>query len=97
MRAVSWYLRPLPKFTVPIIIKFKWIEPNARRDRDNVCGGGAKVILDAMKHMGIIKNDSRRWVMDTQHDTTCIDKNNPRVELEIAEVLGGLVKNTKAV
>lgn len=88
MTSVAWDLQRfhVPKFTKPVIIKFKWIEPNARRDRDNVAGGGAKVILDAMKHMEIIKNDSRRWVLDCRHDTSQIDKARPRIEIEIEEV-----------
>lgn len=88
MNRVMWELniQRVPKFSVPVIIKFKWVEPNGRRDRDNVSGGGAKVILDAMKHMEIIKNDSRKWVLDCKHDTTQIDPARPRIEIEITEV-----------
>lgn len=88
MARVAWTLNicKVPKFTNPVIISFCWVEPNGRRDRDNVSGGGAKVILDTMKHLGIIQNDTRRWVMDLRHDTTQIDKTNPRIEITIEEV-----------
>lgn len=74
-----------PRFIVPVKIKMRFFEPNARRDRDNVSSGGAKIILDAMKHLGVIVDDSRRWVQDIQHDTTMIDRRNPRVEVDIIE------------
>lgn len=78
-------INALPKFTVPITITMKWIEQNARRDRDNVSSGGSKIILDAMKQMGIIADDSRKWVKDIQHDTSVIDKARPRIEVQITE------------
>jgi Holliday junction resolvase RusA-like endonuclease len=74
-----------PKFQVPITLRIKWIEKDARRDRDNVSGGGAKILLDAMKQLGVIINDSRRWVKDIRHDTSELDKNHPRIEIEIEE------------
>jgi len=88
MNRVMWDLRrfQVPHFVVPVTIRIREVEPNARRDRDNVSGGASKVILDAMKHLGIIKNDSRKWVLDCRHDTTQIDKKNPRIEVEIEEV-----------
>ena len=76
-----------PKFIVPVSLSIKFIEKDGRRDRDNVTSGGTKVILDALKHLGVIQNDSRKWVVDIQTDTKDIDKADPRVEVEITEVL----------
>ena len=76
----------LKPFTKSIRVHFIWIERDKRRDRDNVTGGGSKVFMDAMKQIGLIKNDSRKWVEDITHDTTQIDKTNPRVEVLITEV-----------
>lgn len=75
-----------PVFKSPVKIKFVWVEANGRRDRDNVTGGGAKIILDAMKEMGMICDDSRKWVVDIQNDTTQIDAKRPRIEIWIEEV-----------
>lgn len=77
----------IPKFKLPIFLRIKWIERDKRRDRDNVSGGGSKILLDAMKQHGIIINDSRKWVHDIRHDTSIVDKVNPRIEIEIEEVL----------
>lgn len=77
----------VPAFLSPVIVRFKWIEPNARRDRDNV-QSGSKFILDALQAVGVIVNDSRKWVLDVQHDTSEVDKNNPRVEVIISDASG---------
>lgn len=87
MRFVMWRLKglKLEKFKVPIMIRIRWIEKNARRDRDNVSSGGTKILLDAMKQMEVIEDDSRKWVKDIQHDTSQIDKEHPRIEITITE------------
>lgn len=82
--AYDMYCMKVPKFLNPVVINFKWIEPNAKRDRDNV-QSGAKFILDAMQIVGVIKNDSRKHVKDVKHDTSEIDKLNPRIEITISD------------
>lgn len=72
----------VPAIRVPVKIHFKWVEPNKRRDRDNV-QSGSKFILDAMQELFILVNDSRKWVLDVTHDTQTIDKANPRIEVTI--------------
>lgn len=37
--------------------EFHWMEANKRRDKDNVCGGGRKFILDALQAESILPND----------------------------------------
>lgn len=88
MQVVQWHFHEakINPYVVPIILAVKWIERDGRRDRDNVTSGGAKILLDAMKKQGIIVDDSRKWVFDIQHDTSMIDKNNPRVEITIIRV-----------
>lgn len=78
----------VPAFKIPVKVHFTWIEKNARRDRDNVMSGGSKIVLDAMKQKGVIIDDSRKWITDITHDTTQLDKLNPRVIVEISE--GGI-------
>ena len=67
----------------PIGLKIKWYEPNNRRDIDNITFG-TKFILDSMVCMGIIEDDSRKYVDSIEH-VVCTDKDNPRIEVEINE------------
>lgn len=67
----------------PISLTIKWYEPNNMRDIDNITFG-TKFILDSMVFMGIIENDSRKYVDSIEH-VVCTDKDNPRIEVEINE------------
>ena len=58
---ISFFLRPLPRYEVPVVINFTWIEKDKRRDLDNVAFA-KKFILDAMVRRGIIPDDSQKWV-----------------------------------
>jgi Holliday junction resolvase RusA-like endonuclease len=49
-------------FDGPVFVRFTYYEPNNRRDADNIDSGGRKCILDALKHAGVIPNDTRRFV-----------------------------------
>lgn len=65
----------------PIQLKIAWYEPNKRRDIDNITFA-TKFILDALVETGIIENDSQKYVNSISHRVR-IDKNNPRIEVEI--------------
>lgn len=67
----------------PIGLTIKWYEPNNRRDIDNITFG-TKFILDSMVCMGIIEDDSRKYVDSIEH-IVFTDKENPRIEVEINE------------
>lgn len=69
----------------PVIVGFKWIEPNLRRDADNVAFA-KKFILDGLVIAGALKDDSRKYVIGLEDDFSEIDPNNPRVEITIMEV-----------
>lgn len=75
----------VPKFKGPVSIIFDWVEPNAKRDIDNVAGGGEKFILDALVQTGRLVNDSRKYVKEIKHIFVEIDKRNPRVIVTIEE------------
>ena len=45
------------KINRPIYMKYKWYEPNKRRDLDNISSFGRKVIQDALVSLNVIKND----------------------------------------
>ena len=68
-------------FTGAVRLTFRWYEPDRRRDLDNICFA-KKFILDALVKNGILVNDSWQWVKGFT-DEFFIDKENPRIEVEI--------------
>lgn len=72
----------VPAFSVPVRVAFHWIEPNLKRDPDNIAVG-AKFVLDALVELGRLPNDSRKWVKEVTHVFAEPDPKNPRVEVEI--------------
>lgn len=64
----------------PVTISMRWIEPNAKRDLDNITSG-QKAIIDALVTSGIIGNDTREWVQNLIHAFGPPDKENPRIEV----------------
>ena len=44
------------RFVRPVIIHYRWIEPNRRRDKDNVAFA-KKFIQDSLVHAGVLVND----------------------------------------
>jgi len=80
------YIRPyLPRpiaLTYPVVVAFTWVEPDKRRDLDNVAAAGAKFILDACTAAGVLAGDSQRFIAGITHRVTT-DRANPRVEVTI--------------
>ena len=71
-------------FTKPVHVDFYWYEPNKKRDKDNIAFA-KKYILDGLVSAGIIKNDG--WAgVHSFSDNFAVDKDNPRVEIEIREI-----------
>ncbi len=67
----------------------KWVEPNLRRDSDNVAFA-KKFILDSLVKEGVIPNDNRKYINGLV-DTFEVDKENPRVEVTL-EIVEGEMK-----
>ena len=84
-RAIAtWILAAgVPVSSVPVDIKVRWVEPNRRRDYDNIASG-VKVILDALVACQRIPNDTRKWVYPVVHEHD-VDPRNPRIEVTICE------------
>lgn len=81
--ASSWrFMTGGRRFTRHATVWVRFYEPDNRRDDDNVFGG-LKFILDTLQKMGVIKNDSPRYVHVLPERFT--DRENPRVEVEIEE------------
>lgn len=75
------FLKKVNKY--PCRLKITWYEPNNKRDIDNITFA-TKFILDSMVCMGIIEDDSRKYVDSIEH-IVFTDKENPRIEVEINE------------
>lgn len=72
------------QFRSPINVKFRWYEPDKRRDLDNICFA-KKFIFDALVTTGTIKGDGWRDVQGFT-DEFFVNKDYPHIEVEIMEV-----------
>ncbi len=71
-------------FDKPVFIEFAWVEPNRRRDKDNIAFA-KKFLMDGLVKAGVIKNDG--WdEVDGFLDIFDIDAKNPRIIVFIKEV-----------
>lgn len=84
-----WAIRAAKLRTVndPVRLSFHWIEKDNRRDHDN-CMFAQKFVLDALVHMKILPDDSRRYVQQITHSIST-DKADPRIEVEIEVIEDG--------
>jgi len=73
----------IPIFKDPVVISFDWIEPDHRRDIDNISGGGRKYILDALVECGKLQGDSRRYIQGFVDQFPDPDKHNPHIRVTI--------------
>ncbi|NGM16977.1 hypothetical protein GMI70_02965 [Eggerthellaceae bacterium zg-893] len=73
----------VPSFSRPVRLGFLWVEPNRRRDLDNVAFA-KKFVLDGLVAAGVIAGDGPRLVAGFE-DSFSIDKEDPRVEITIEE------------
>lgn len=83
---VAYYIRKHKVKKVvgyPISLKITWVEPDRRRDLDNI-SFATKFILDALVKKGIIPNDNQKYVTAIEHHVK-VDKERPRVEVTIIE------------
>lgn len=82
----------MPRMNKPVNLEIKWIERDARRDIDNISGGGTKVLLDGLVSAGVLEDDSRRWVRSIVNHFPEPDKANPRVEVLLIELDDGATR-----
>jgi Holliday junction resolvase RusA-like endonuclease len=62
----SMYLADMVMITSVADVECFWVEPNKRRDPDNI-SGGIKFVLDGMQKAGVIKNDGWKQVRSITH------------------------------
>jgi len=65
----------------PVQVKFTWFLKDRKKDIDNV-SFSKKFCMDGLVLAGVLENDSQKFVAGFQ-DIFHIDKENPRVEIEI--------------
>ena len=58
---IGWFIKKIAPFRNPVEVSFTWIEPNRRRDVDNI-SFAKKFILDALVKNGVLKDDSQKYV-----------------------------------
>lgn len=75
------------KIEKPVFMEYLWVEPNRRRDLDNISSFGRKVIQDALVDTEVLKNDGWKYVVGFS-DKFDVDKKNPRIEVLIREADG---------
>lgn len=76
---------PAARYSGKVRLHFSWYEPNKKRDKDNICFA-KKFILDALVREGTISADNWSGI-DGFTDDFYIDKEQPRIEVEITEAL----------
>lgn len=71
----------LQPVTGTVMLRFRWYEPNRKRDLDNIAFA-KKFILDALVKSGTIEGDG--WSVVTGFtDDFFVDANNPHIEVDI--------------
>lgn len=75
-------LKPIKEY--PIKIRYYFYEENRKRDLDNVAAMAHKFIQDSLVDMEILENDGWKQIKGFE-DTFGIDKENPRIIVQIFE------------
>ena len=81
LRAIKKYM-PGVRIDKSIKCTFFIYAQDKKHDRGNLSSACEKSFLDAMQIANVIKNDSFDYVMDSVFYTE-LDRNNPRIEVEI--------------
>ena len=74
-------------FTRPVVIRYLWIEPSRRRDKDNIAFA-KKFVQDSLVECGVLDNDGWANIVHFTDDFA-VDPKNPRIEVTIQEYEGG--------
>ena len=69
----------------PVIIYYRFYEPNMKRDGDNILSCGTKFIQDSLTKTQVLTEDNRECSPHFYHDIF-VDKENPRIEVIITEL-----------
>lgn len=75
----------------PVTLHYRFFEPNCRRDLDNIAGFAHKVTQDALVSCGILTDDGWKEIKGFT-DVFAVDRNQPRIEVDIEEGGGANVE-----
>jgi Holliday junction resolvase RusA-like endonuclease len=78
------YAKKLQPITNKIILKITWYCKNQKKDPDNI-SFAKKFILDGLVKAGVLQNDGWNQIQAFE-DVFEVDKDKPRVEIELKEV-----------
>lgn len=70
----------LPRFERPVMVSFTWVEPNRRRDVDNV-EFAKKFVLDGLVQAGVLPDDSPAHVRATRDRVRYAGRGSVTVEI----------------
>jgi len=72
------------KYDEPVRLYFVLWKPSKRRiDRANICSIVEKFACDVLTECGVWEDDNDEYILSTTYLTAGVDKENPRVELNI--------------
>lgn len=71
----------VPPFIGPVHIHYEWVEPNKRRDLDNI-SAGKKFINDLLQKTGTLQGDGWKHIAGFS-ESFRVDRNNPGVIVTI--------------
>lgn len=74
----------VPPFTGPVYIHYEWIEPNRKRDLDNI-SAAKKFINDLLQKTGTLQGDGWKHIISFS-ESFRVDKINPGVVVTIKSV-----------
>lgn len=83
--AVAWAARAAGAHPMrcPVTVRITWVEPNMRRDKDNV-RFAAKFVLDGLVTAGVMPGDGWKHV-EMIEDRYLVNARNPRVVVEVID------------
>lgn len=69
----------------PVLIYYRFYEPNRRRDNDNILSCAAKFVQDSLVKTRVLQEDGQKYIHNFYFDTF-VDRENPRIEVTITEL-----------
>lgn len=79
------------RFQTPVVMHYTWVEPDRRRDKDNIAFA-KKFVQDALVKAKVLRNDGWKEIADFT-DSFAVDRRNPRVEVWMEECSDNEQKN----
>ncbi len=69
----------------PVLIYYRFYEPNRKRDNDNILSCASKFVQDSLTKTHVLQDDTQKCIPHFYFDTF-VDKENPRIEVRITEL-----------